>query len=200
MSKESDPHDEPDIPELPDELNAFARQLAYFEPKEHPGSREQALFKAGQESMRAELAISIRRYQRMTRVWQVATSALFMVSVGFGVSIVTRHDSPNAVIVTAESKSNSLPDESRSAPVVVAEPDEHPLDIASIPFDRLRARQVLIAKAVDGFAKDPDRSNPASGSPSDPFASQSSNLNSGSLLRGIPSQILIHQMMEDSTL
>ena len=200
MSKEPDPHDEPDIPELPDELNAFAQQLAHFEPKELPGSREQALFKAGQESMRAELAMSIRRYQRMSRVWQVAASALFMVSVGFGISMVTRHDSPNAVIATAESKSNPLPVENRSAPIVVAEPDEHPLDIASIPFDRLRERQVLIAKAEDGFSKAPDQSDSTSGSRTAPLASQSSNLNSGSLLRGIPSQILIHQMMEDSTL
>lgn len=197
MSQSSQFNDET-IPELPEELDLFAKQLGQFKPKEQPGAREELFFKAGQEAARAELATTIRRYQRITRMWQTAASVLLVASIGLGVTVATWHESPDVLLVNVGK--DATPQADAGAVDRGEKPSHDEPQPEFIPIDRVRARQVMIAQTEESWTAAPTQSPSTPATISPPIRPQSVNLDSGSLLRGLPAQLLIRRMTEDSTL
>lgn len=193
-------NDDQAIPELPEELTLFAKQLAQFQPAEQPAAREQFLFKAGQDAVRAELSAAIRRYQRTTHVWQAAASVLLMVTTGMGVTLATRSETQAPSRAVAVKETTPVVIERQEHPAMIAHIVDQPHDAAPISLDRLRERQTLIAQSDDGWAENSSRSSSSQPDKVLPTLVQPTNLDSGSLLRGLPAQIFIRRLTEESTL
>ena len=178
------PSEKESIPELPDELSAFASRLASFEAKSVSVNRDQLMFEAGQAAAHGERQAAALAFRRTLRIWQSAAVVLAVVTFGFGVAAIRPDQEPRIVVVARErpadrtnsitehERSESTEDRPASQPEIAvresAIDDSHVGTVAdsqmanSAALKEFRSRRMLIAQLLETstqptwFAADPE--------------------------------------------
>ncbi len=213
------------VPELPDDLNAFARQLASFEARSIAVNRDQLMFEAGQAAARIERPTAGSASGRTLRLWQSAALMLAAVSAGLGTTVAFRPEPETRVVFVEHDQPQNqfnelLPLTNGQAPLATARDSQTPATVretsrvvtpgASAPdsmvsnlhaSEALHARQSFIDHFLDSdFGS--DRSSAETDAPST-FADLSPSeppLTSRSLMMGDKSRIWINRLIEEPKL
>ena len=217
---QQDPFSE-SLPELPDDLNDFAATLGSFKATPVAVNRDQMMFEAGRAAARNEQLLSGSTSRRALRIWQSAALMLTAVSAGLG-SIVVFHQDPEPRVVFVERElprlaTDSLPEDPRVAGAPVLAEQQAAVSVQTLParphqeladsnapishaYERLRSRQMLIAKAFNTRLGSEGPPGPAGAAASTEPSTRESRLTPRSLMLGEQSRIWMNRLIEEPQL
>lgn len=161
MREDSSP--DPGVPELPDDLKTFARQLETFGARSKSIDREQLMFEAGRTIARDEFHLAAASSRRTLRLWQSAALVFCAVSVGMGTTMMLRPEAESRAIMahrdaapvpvdqslertTNEPESNAVVQAATPVPEVVSVESPH-------ASGSLHARQLLVDRLLESDSR-----------------------------------------------